>query len=149
MRAETVETVMARITLPGDPLSVRNGLRALFALRLLRDLTEEARCTVELVLAEALNNIVEHAYARQPGEIELTLQLNDDALWCRIVDSGAVMPGGALPPGAAPQIGASAALPEGGFGWFLIRSLARDLAYQRIRNCNHLSFRLEAKQSAH
>ena len=33
-------------------------------------------------------------------------------------------------------------LPEGGFGWFLIRELTHDLTYRRDGSRNHLSFRM-------
>ena len=49
-----------RLTIPGDPMAVRAGLRSLFDTILLRGLTAEDRSAAEIVLAEALNNIVEH-----------------------------------------------------------------------------------------
>ena len=54
------------------------------------------------------------------------------------------MPGGRPPAGRLPD-GADCALvdlPEGGFGWHLIRTLTRDLAYVRSGGCNRLSFLL-------
>ena len=33
-------------------------------------------------------------------------------------------------------------LPEGGFGWFLIRDLAKDLSYQRLAQENRIELRL-------
>ena len=33
-------------------------------------------------------------------------------------------------------------LPEGGFGWFLIQDLAKDVLYARVENENRLSLRL-------
>jgi serine/threonine-protein kinase RsbW len=38
-------------------------------------------------------------------------------------------------------------LPEGGFGWFLIRALSRDLDYRRVGGRNLLSFRLNTQQA--
>ncbi|WP_280514091.1 hypothetical protein [Allosediminivita pacifica] len=35
-----------------------------------------------------------------------------------------------------------AGLPEGGFGWFLIHELARELAYRHDGGMNRLTFRL-------
>lgn len=63
---------------------------------------------------------------------------------CLLVDQGAPMPGGTLPEGSqAGRTGlALADLPEGGFGWHLIRSLTRDLAYTRVAGTNRLSFLL-------
>lgn len=141
---------VARIVIPSDPLAVRDGLRALFDTLLLRSLPEDHRGTAEIVLAEALNNIVEHAYACDQGEIELTLMLNGTGLVCRIIDSGVPMPGQVLPAGflpAPPDAAAPETLAEGGFGWHLIRTLSLDLAYDRVGGQNLLSFRLEAGQS--
>ncbi len=141
--------VCTHVTIPGDALAVREGLKALFDTIVLRSLNEDGRGTAEIVLAEALNNIVEHAYARQSGEIEITLQLRPNELVCRITDTGLPMPGSKLPDGAlAPHL-ATGGLPEGGFGWYLIRSLSHDLSYHRENGRNLLSFRLDTDCSHH
>lgn len=134
----------ALITLDGDAMAVRDGLRTLFAMSPLREMTSEGRGTAEIVLAEVLNNIVEHAYARHPGKIEVLVELVAPELVCQIRDSGLPMPGECLPTGLLRPLGEQDELPEGGFGWFLIRTLARDLAYRRADSCNQLSFRLDA-----
>lgn len=89
-----------------------------------------------------LNNVAEHAYAGGPGQIEVTLALCRAGLSCTVVDAGLAMPGGALPLGVLVDTAdlALADLPEGGFGWHLIRSLTSDLNYARDRGHNHLSF---------
>lgn len=138
-----------RIVIPGDPMAVRHGLLALFDTILLRNLPEDGRGTAEIVLAEALNNIVEHAYARHQGDIEITLKLSPSGLVCRIVDTGVPMPEGALPAGTLKPFAEDDDLPEGGFGWFLIRTLSRDLEYRREGMNNLLSFRLDMGQTAH
>lgn len=137
----------ARLVISSDPVAVREALRALFDTLLLRALPEAERGTAEVVLAEALNNIVEHAYASQSGEIELTLHLHKSELVCRIEDHGTPMPGDRLPAGNLRTVKGDD-LPEGGFGWHLIRSLSRDLRYQRVGGRNQLSFRLDAGQSS-
>ena len=134
-----------RIVIPSDPMAVRQGLKSLFESLMLRRLDEADRGKAEIVLAEALNNIVEHAYADGAGEIELTISVNQRGLSCRIVDHGAPMPQGTLPSG---QLAAPETLPEGGFGWHLIRSLSEDLRYARIAGQNQLTFRLPAEQSS-
>lgn len=134
-----------KIVIPSDPLAVREGLKALLDAFPLLGLPEDDRGTAEIVLAEVLNNIVEHAYAQHSGEIELTLTQNATGLDCRIVDQGLPMPDAQPPAGVLGNIDD---LPEGGFGWHLIRTLSRDLAYQRVDGCNLLSFRLEPQQSA-
>ncbi len=136
-----------RIVIPADPAAVREGLRALFDTLLLRGLAAAERGTAEIVLAEALNNIVEHAYARNSGKIELTLQLHCAELVCQIEDQGEAMPGEVLPKGLLPLIVSQDDLPEGGFGWHLIRALSRDLHYRRVGGRNQLSFRLDVGQS--
>jgi len=124
------------------------GVRAALALsrRTLRDwgLDAPAAGSAEIVLAEVLNNIVEHACARAPdGEIALRLSLCGRGVAVCIVDNGAAMPGLRLPDGRHGQRALAAGdLPEGGFGWALIRSLSEDLAYRRECGRNHLSFRL-------
>ncbi|MFN7053455.1 MAG: ATP-binding protein, partial [Gemmobacter sp.] len=111
---------------------------------LLRTLPETARGTAEVVLAEALNNIVEHAYAASEGDIEITLTSDKGGLTCRIVDHGRPMPAHRLPDGTLPAPDPLPP-PEGGFGWYLIRTLSRDLEYRHADGRNHLSFRLEAE----
>lgn len=136
-----------RLTIPGHQSAVRDGLRALLDTLLLRSLPEDGRGTAEIVLAEALNNIVEHAYAHHDGEIEIDLHLRQHELLCRITDTGLPMPDGKLPAGLLAPIGSFDDLPEGGFGWHLIRSLTHDLAYRRDSGRNLLTFRLDTQQS--
>lgn len=133
-----------RVVILGDSLSVRGGLASLFAAPPLCDLAADARGTAELVLGEALNNIVEHAYTSNPGPIEVCVTRTAGALACSIIDRGAAMPGGSVPAGLLP-IGLDGPiddLPEGGFGWFLIRTLTSDLTYHRQNGSNRLSFTL-------
>lgn len=137
----------AQVIIPADPMAVRDGLRALFDTILLRSLPEDGRGTAEIVLAEALNNIVEHAYARHSGEIEITLRLRGQDLVCSILDSGLPMPRETLPEGRLVPFVETDDLPEGGFGWFLIRTLSQDLDYRRVDGRNLLSFRLATNQS--
>jgi serine/threonine-protein kinase RsbW len=104
-----------------------------------QDLPEDDRGTVELVLAEVLNNVAEHAYAGGSGPVEVGLCATPLGLACRIVDRGLAMPGGKLPDGGLPDV-APPDFPEGGFGWHLIRSLTADLTYARSAGQNRLSF---------
>ncbi len=126
---------------PAEAGAVRSALLSLSGGVLLHHLPEEARGMAEVVLAEALNNIVEHAYGSGGGQIEITVKPDAGGLSCLIVDEGKPMPDGALPRGALPPAD-PADPPEGGFGWYLIRTLSRDLRYVRRDGRNHLSFRL-------
>lgn len=95
---------------------------------------------VETVLAEVLNNIAEHAYAaRGNGTVHLRAVRGDDELRALIRDAGGPMPGGTPPGARLPDIaGPRETLPEGGFGWFLIRSQTDSLTYRRENGENRL-----------
>jgi serine/threonine-protein kinase RsbW len=146
-----------QITFPSHPEQVRRALQEVFASTVFVNARmaspaqtaqqDDLRGTAEIVLAEVLNNIVEHAYADQGGDITLRLVQQDGAVHCTVIDTGAPMPGLCLPEGRFQPLDDLADLPEGGFGWFLIRSLTQGLAYRRTQGVNRLSFRLLAKQS--
>lgn len=133
-----------RIRIENRALAVRNGLKHLFDDPLLRDLPPEEQGQAEIILAEILNNIVEHAYAHYPGETEVTVQRKGDSLCFDVTDNGLPLPKAALVKGDLPGIGAQHDLPEGGFGWYLIRKLATNLTYCRDAGENRLSFRIAA-----
>ena len=107
-------------------------------------LSEETASSVEIVLAEALNNVVEHAYPPdQPGDVKLILRHGRAGLLIEIRDKGKPMPNGRTPVGEHPADAATATdLPEGGYGWFLIKQLARDMVYDRENGENFLIFRM-------
>jgi serine/threonine-protein kinase RsbW len=104
-------------------------------------LDDDACGTAEIVLAEALNNVVEHAYGGGGcGDIRVTLVPRDGALTAEIVDWGAALPGLSPPAGRLPPLGGTiGGMPEGGFGWFLIRTLSDSLCYKRHGRENRLS----------
>jgi len=127
---------------PGDQESVRTALKQAMTQLQATEISTETHGVIEIVLAEVLNNVVEHAYADHGrGIIEVTVAPETDGLFFRICDDGRPMPGGEMPPGHAHDLDVERQdLPEGGFGWFLIRKLTSDLAYRRIGNRNELSF---------
>jgi len=104
--------------------------------------SDDLWATTELVLAEVLNNIVEHAMAgRGDGCIEIDMVAGATGPVFTLRDDGRPMPGGELPQGDPPQIGPDLDdLPEGGFGWHLIRCLTLDLRYERADGWNCLHF---------
>lgn len=92
--------------------------------------------SVRIVLAEVLNNIVEHGYrGMPPGSVAVCAGLYPWGVCLEIRDWGRAYPGHELPGGHMPD---PKLLQDGGYGWFLIRSLARDISYDRSRGCNHL-----------
>ncbi|MBN8631702.1 MAG: ATP-binding protein [Rhodobacterales bacterium] len=132
-----------------SPVTVRDNLARMLTMPPLSDLPKEARGVAELVLAEVLNNVAEHAYANETGLVTVTLRRVAGGVACHIVDQGAAMPNGKLPDGKLPAIHlpsgpdqALDTLPEGGFGWHLIRSLTEDLTYSYAGGANRLCFLL-------
>lgn len=95
---------------------------------------------VEIALAEVINNVVEHAYANVDlGEILVRAVVMEGEMRLLVADEGAALPGGALPEGKPANIDTALDdLPEGGFGWFMIRTLTRDIRYRRVGERNHL-----------
>ncbi|WP_375174142.1 ATP-binding protein [Pseudooceanicola sp.] len=132
------------LVLRADSIAVRQALAQVVAQLADQGLTIEELGSVELVLAEALNNIVEHAYAGEPGgEIQLWWTLSPRGLHVRIADSGREMPDGRMPLNLGKCAADHAAIvPEGGFGWFLIAGLARNIVYRREGGVNILTFRM-------
>lgn len=125
-----------------DPVSVRHSLTRMLSLPPLAGISADARTQAELVLAEVLNNVAEHAYSDGGGRVAVTLSRVAAGIRCQVVDQGRAMPDGRLPEGRLPG-GPDIALedlPEGGFGWHLIRSLCSDLTYAREGGFNRLDF---------
>jgi serine/threonine-protein kinase RsbW len=131
------------LTVQSDPLAVRAALSQLMDGLTRRGVPGQALGSIELVLAEVLNNVVEHAYARGTGPIEITLTPAGGQLDCLVCDQGRGMPRNALPEAAEIAVdGPIQSLPEGGFGWTLIHKLADDIAYSRAGQTNRLRFRI-------
>jgi serine/threonine-protein kinase RsbW len=136
-----------RHSIDATPEGVRGALSGMIHAMSPLGLSQEESGSVELVLAEAMNNIVEHAYCgAEPGQIDISVVAARDGLHCCLRDSGSPMPDGRPPIGA--YAGPAVILddqPEGGFGWFLIRSLARELEYRRADDQNVLTFRIAVR----
>ncbi len=105
-------------------------------------LDEELTSEICLVVAEALNNVVEHAYRyAEDGDIEIGVSLEKSLLTIEINDFG---PPFNLPEASGPaEINGQelANLPEGGFGWNLILMLTDDVSLNRRNNRNYLTLR--------
>jgi serine/threonine-protein kinase RsbW len=133
------------VSVTSSDLAAREALQGLLqALKPLK-LDPEECGTIELVVAEVLNNIVEHAYPVNdlPGPIAIHCEHHKDGLHFQIRDEGKAMPGGKMPIGQRSCLEVDLKdLPEGGFGWFLIKDLAKDVDYRRVGCENHLRLRL-------
>ncbi|NBB97324.1 MAG: hypothetical protein GVY34_04025 [Alphaproteobacteria bacterium] len=91
---------------------------------------------VNIILAEVLSNIARHGYPDSTGRIDLEILHKRDELRCCIIDTGHPFDPRLLRQ-APPE---PSFLQEGGYGLFLIRTLARALTYRRIMGCNRLTF---------
>lgn len=103
------------------------------------------RGDVAIALGEVLNNVAEHACAGLP-DASLTLcgGLTARDVWVEICDPGHPFPDGCLPMGQAVNLALPVeSLPEGGFGWFLIRSLTSGVEYRRQDGVNRLTLRFD------
>ncbi len=146
--AQPNKPVCIRLSFVSGELEVRAALgqlmRALAPIRL-ADVDEN---TVELVLGEVLNNVVEHAYGPDAsGRITMDCVLEEGSLQFCVRDCGRALPGKHLPVGRAPDLDRPChELPEGGFGWFLVHSLAVELNYRRDAERNVLSFGIALSQ---
>ncbi|WP_082005701.1 ATP-binding protein [Halocynthiibacter namhaensis] len=138
-----------RLFFQSEPLAVRRALESILSGLGHLDLNQDDCGTVELVLAEVMNNIVEHAYAgERSGVIELHISGTSRGLFCTVIDDGLPMPDGNPPMGKQHDLSCSREdLPEGGFGWMLIRELADELGYERDGDKNKLTFLLNVERT--
>ncbi|MFK7945491.1 MAG: ATP-binding protein [Paracoccaceae bacterium] len=105
------------------------------------EIDEDTADMVRLCIAEALNNIVEHAYDGVEGKpIFADVQFAPASLEVLLIDEGKPMPEGTAPDGSAAEFDLDDIdnLPEGGFGWMLIRSQMDVVEYERREGCNVL-----------
>lgn len=128
-------------------LDVRRAMKALSGELRSAGVPQLQRSYAEIVVAELLNNIVKHAQHRiEHGWFDLQFCWHKHALHFTCRDNGSAMPGGQPPTGIFPTlINAHADLPEGGWGWALIRALTTDLTYRRSEGINFVSFNIPFK----
>ena len=137
--------ILVNETFPADFRWVRRWIQNTVDQLIASGVSADDASSVEIVLAEVLNNIVEHAYpAEKPGKIGLSVRRRNSALMFEITDKGRPMPKGRAPIGNHPmsEFCSDDAMPEGGYGWYLIREIVRDLVYDRRDNENILLFRI-------
>lgn len=106
------------------------------------------RLRAQLVLGEICNNVVEHAfpteYSRAVGRIKITCCQTQRGLGFCIDDNGRPVPDEVLPTGRYPPVDPEdlQGLPEGGFGWALVRDLADHIRYRRWQGSNLVQFEI-------
>ena len=133
-------------TFPADFRWVRRWIQRTIDALASSGVSQNDQSSVEIVLAEALNNVVEHAYPQGvTGDVRLVIRRRSSSLMVEIRDKGRPMPQGRAPIGHHPmtEFNKDDAMPEGGYGWFLIREIVRDLVYDRQDDENILLFRIK------
>ena len=127
-------------TIAPDFASVRKTLACIDGWLRDYDVKSDSRDNVQLVLAEVLNNIIEHAALGGSQDIDLSLSLASEDIECQIHDLGrpirVLLHRSNYEFSEDTQI---ADLPEGGFGLFLVQSIARNIRYLPINQGNHLA----------
>ncbi|MEL6267100.1 MAG: ATP-binding protein [Pseudomonadota bacterium] len=112
---------------------------------------------LRIALTEALNNVVEHAGQPDGVPVCVSAGVDEDRVWVMVEDSGTRLPSQLLaPPVEAvgddipvptgdPEIDGEIdfdavlqGLPEGGWGWMLIRSTMDEVHYERRGDRNRL-----------
>jgi anti-sigma regulatory factor (Ser/Thr protein kinase) len=131
----------------GDQLSlvIRNDLAEIAAVRPRiveffeeHDLPESIRYRSELVIEEAVSNVVRHGYRDEARhEIEVTLRLESDRLEIEISDDGVAFDPTAHPEPAVPD-DLEKSWP-GGRGIYLVRQMADRVEYARVGGKNRLT----------
>lgn len=131
-----------RLTLPATNDGIREFLLNLSVLLAPLDLDEDALGNVEIILAELMNNVVEHAYAgRTDGQINIGIDLLGKLLIADVTDRGKAMPEHQVPRKRAAELDVPREdLPEGGFGWYMIHELVESLSYKRTDDMNIVRF---------
>ncbi len=131
------------LSFPATEAQASLGIAALSDGLSARGLPESRRDDVRIALAEAINNVVEHAYAgTAAAEIQVSCHLCKDVLEILISDCGKPLPDLRVPEGDPPSVETERSdLPEGGFGWFLIRQLVSEICYRRAEGRNYLRLR--------
>jgi serine/threonine-protein kinase RsbW len=145
--ADAVLSMDTRYQFKSDPETVHSVVqRVLDDLNALT-LSDDHRADLKILLVEVINNIIKHGYQREnskPIELSLTMRSSSRSLKFVFMDFGLPMPFGKIQSdNLNPATDARDQLPEGGFGWQIIRQLAHDIRYERNRRVNSLSLKLD------
>ena len=142
IQSKTSSPPDVHLVFPAREIAVRRALQS--TCQALKALGTEAAALgiVEIVLAEVTNNIVEHAYSAQSsGTITLSCIKRTTNIRFEVIDQGNMLPGGEIPSKQEHDLTIDLDnLPEGSFGWGLIRDMTMNLAYRRCEGQNILRF---------
>ncbi len=129
--------MMCKLNINSTFEEIRRASDALHEFCDTHNVADNTRGHLELILVEALNNVVEHAYLTKPGgEIQVELNKIDEKTVIKITDSGIAAPGTAIIESS--ELPDENKLPEGGWGLCLIQALADTIEYFRYSDHNTL-----------
>ncbi|GGE53384.1 ATP-binding protein [Actibacterium pelagium] len=136
------------LTIHSDLRGVRHGLDRVNTVLVANGYDADLRGSVQILLAEVMNNIVKHAYGEGgQGMIKVLVTVCEPSLQFRITDTGVPLPDFAARPKDYDLINTPVEhLPEGGFGWNLISQIATNLDYCREDDQNILTFEIRLSQ---
>lgn len=100
------------------------------------NVSEELIGHIDLIIEELVSNIVNHAYAKAPGKIELACGVEQSRFSLIIRDNGLE-----FNPLTSPEPDVSLEIddrPIGGLGIYLVKQLSSSQSYQRDKNQNVL-----------
>ncbi len=137
------ESINFNLSISPDPLSVRDALEQLDHWLAGFRGDQADRSSTQVVMAEVLNNIVEHGSLGPNQNIRSSISVMSNGIECSVIDEAPVYRALANLSGE-PSLTceASIQLAEGGYGVFLIQSLVVDIRYIEVERGNHLEFRI-------
>ena len=130
---------------PATDLATRDMMIRLRSVLQASGITDDLQSSVEIAVAESLNNIVEHACVGRPRAIiQVEMKVYAAYVFVLLQDPGDPFPGWTLPTGQPADLSVPrATLPEGGFGWHMIYALTDRLDYSRAGGMNRLKMWFE------
>jgi len=89
-----------------------------------------------MIITEALNNIIEHAYANAMGSIDLGIKMSEYKLIFTFIDNGTPAPKHLFD--GAHHMPTPEDLPESGWGLALIHTIVDEVSYRYLDDTNYL-----------
>jgi serine/threonine-protein kinase RsbW len=101
--------------------------------------TKEKITNIQIALAEALNNVVEHGFVKDgDGTVDIKITVFAEKTVVQVIDNGKEFSPPKIPEPPLLDQNDFDNLPEGGFGWFLINETTSSFELYRASNKNHL-----------
>jgi serine/threonine-protein kinase RsbW len=138
-----METRQLRLTIDSDLRCVSLLGVSVRAVCLQEGISEEDAANIELCVVEASNNAIEHAYENQAGQsLEVVLALSQQGVSVAVRDHGKSIPEGLLeklPQSIEFNPEELDAIPEGGMGLILVKSIMDQVSYSTKSGQNTLT----------